>query len=94
MDENELKRITVNDFKEKVHGILEVQSGYNGKVLCKDYNPKKHKEIGERVITSIWSEIRATKSEGFGNIARPIICVYVYGDKEYEEDLRKDKFYL
>lgn len=97
MEENEEKisfvdRITVDDFKKMAHGTLEVKSAYNGKVLCKNYEPKKHKDIGERVITSIWSEIRATKCEGFYNSARPIICVFVLGDKEYEEELRKKKF--
>lgn len=97
MEEKEEKtsfvdRITVYDFNKMVHGTLEVKSAYNGKILCKNYIPSRHKTVGERIITSIWSEVRATKCEGFHNIARPIICVYVLGDKEYEEDLQNNKF--
>ena len=82
--------MTVNEFKEMAHGIIEVRSAYNSKFLCKDYNPFKHKEtIGTREITSVWSEIRVSEGIGFGNTARPVICVYVVGDKEYEQDLIK-----
>jgi hypothetical protein len=81
--------MNVGDFSEMAHGIIEVRSAYNDKLLCRDFNPNKHKEIAIREITSVWSEIRTFNGIGFGNIAKPILCTYVVGDKEYEEDLIK-----
>lgn len=70
--------------KCKVASILKVMSAYNGKVLCHNFNPNKHKEIGERRVASVWAEIMV-KNSGFDSYARPIICVYVDGLKEMEE---------
>lgn len=64
---------------------LKVMSVYNGKVLCQRFNPEKHKDVGERNVCAVWAEIAITKST-FGNIARPIMCVYADGMKEMEDD--------
>lgn len=84
--------IALGDFRKITEGRIEVKSAYNGKILCKDFDGRKHKNLCGRKIISIWSEIRATKSEGFSNIARPTICVFVSGKEEFEEDLRHGKF--
>lgn len=70
--------------KCKVQSVLKVMSGYNGKVLCHDFNPKKHVEIGCRRVECIWADI-AVKESGFGHYAKPIMCVYADGLKEMEE---------
>lgn len=49
----------------------------------------KHKDIGNREIRSVWSEIEVSKPYGFRNIARPITCVYVDGGVEYAEEMAK-----
>lgn len=77
--------ITVAELRRLVKGTLMVKSGFNGKILCKDFNPKKHSAIGGRAVTAIWCEIEATKALGFGNIARPITCVYVHGGVEADK---------
>lgn len=71
-------------------GIDKVMSGYNGKLLCRRYKPEKHKEIGQREVIGIWSEIALSNTGGYGNIAHPILCCYVHGQKEYEEAQQHD----
>ena len=86
---NIVDKITVGEFNKIAHGKIEVRSAYNGKILCKDFNPRKHEDISLRKITSVWGDVRIINNLGFGNIAKPVLCVYVLGDKEYEEDLIK-----
>lgn len=85
--------MTVNEFFEcYCQSNLKIMSGYNGKVLCKRFIPKKHIEIGTREITSVWAEIEVPKSSAFRQSITPIICVYVDGTKEYEkENLCKER---
>lgn len=64
---------------------IEVKSGYNGKVLCKRFNDKKHEHIANRKVLSFWPEIKA---EG-GNYCYPIICCFVEGLKELEQELER-----
>ena len=79
--------MTVEQFhKCFANSPIKVMSGYNGKVLAKQYNPKKHKHISNREICSIWSEIEVRNSSGFTQIIRPILCVYVNGKEEYETE--------
>ena len=77
--------MTVKEFSELTHTPIEVKSGFNGKLLCKRYNAKKHQDISEREVVSIWAEIRANNSGGYSSYASPTICVYVYGGNEYEQ---------
>ena len=74
--------MTVKEFSEICHGPIRVMSAFNGKVLCYRYKPKKHTELAERQIVSVWCEIQATKPSGYNNIATATMCVYVHGDKE------------
>ena len=64
---------------------IEVKSGYNGKVLCKRFNEKKHESIADRQVLSFWPEIRVEN----GNYCFPIICCFVEGQKELEQELAK-----
>lgn len=80
----------VKELSEMVQSTLEVKSAYNGKVLCKSFNPKKHLEIAERTVLNIWAEIRVTNGSGYGSFARPVICAFVDGHKEYLETHRED----
>lgn len=79
--------LTVEQFyKCFAHSPIKVMSGYNGKVLAKRYNPKKHKHISDREVTSVWSEMEVSKSGGFSQIALPMLCIYVNGKEEYEAE--------
>lgn len=68
---------------------LKVLSAFNGKVLCHNFNPKKHESIADREVNTVWAEIKVSPNYSFGNYAKPIICVYVDGRKEYEETMAK-----
>lgn len=78
--------MTVKELYDLAETPIEVKSGYNGKVLCKAYNEEKNPRISDRKILSIWAEIRANNPGGYSSIAKPVICVYVYGDEEYAQD--------
>lgn len=71
----------------KIQSNLKVMSGYNGKVLCHNFNPNndKHKEIGKREILSLWADI-VTVGHGYSSYARPVMCAYVDGVKEWREE--------
>ncbi len=71
----------VKELKKDCKSAIRVASGFNGKVLCREFNKDKHNEIAEREVTAIWSDLLITDS-GFGNYAKAIICVYVDGEKE------------
>lgn len=77
--------LTVGDFAKICKTDIKVMSGFNGKVLCKRFDPKKHTEIANREIVSVWSEIEASKSSGYRNFAYTNICVFVNGAKECNE---------
>ena len=81
--------MTVREFSDLCNIKIKVMSAYNGKILCKAFNPEKHTEIGEREVISIWCEIEATKPSGYYNIALPVMCVYANGAKEYYEANKK-----
>lgn len=89
-DPFEGKGMTVAEFYKYIpySATVEVKSSFNGRVLCRNFNPNKHAEIGKREILDIWAEIR-TIGDTFGNRAIPIICVYVHGDVEHDETVRK-----
>lgn len=82
--------MTVREFSQRYcHGTLRVYSGFNGKLLCKNFNPNKHFKTGEREIIAVWAEIVAGKMQGFRQKIEPVTCVYVHGDMEAEERLRR-----
>lgn len=72
-------------FKFHCRSELKIMSGYNGKILCKSFNPNKHESIGQREVSSVWAEIKPKKGT-FGNVAEPIICAYVDGHEEYKKE--------
>lgn len=82
--------MTVQEFFQSCEckSQLKVLSGYNGKVLCYSYDPKKHTEIGEREMLDIWADVRVS-NHPFGNIAIPILCCYASGTKECEAEMLK-----
>lgn len=75
--------ITLEEFSKVCHKGIKVLSAYNGKVLCYAYdrNNERHKEIGERNISSVWAELDI-KGGGFGKYCTPILCCYVDGTEE------------
>ena len=77
--------LTVGDFAKICQTDIKVMSGFNGKILCKRFNPQKHTEIADREVVAVWSEIRSNKSMGYSNSAFAEICVYVNGAKECAE---------
>lgn len=82
--------MTVNELSQMVQSTLEIQSGYNRKILCRAFNAKKHHEIAERVVTAIWSEIRVKNGSGYNSFARPVICAFVSGHEEYLKTHKED----
>ncbi|MEG1562867.1 MAG: hypothetical protein RR365_03950 [Bacteroides sp.] len=79
-----VEKLSLADFAGLVHCPIEVRSGYNGKLLCKEFNPKKHEALASREVVSAWAEIQASKPSGYSNIARAVVCVYLHGATEYE----------
>ena len=62
---------------------IKVLSGYNGKVLAKRFNPKKHATLGERKVIKIWSEFESSKY--FKSVATTILVCFVDGGNEYKK---------
>ena len=71
--------------KINFHGVLTVKSGYNGKVLCYAFNPKKHEELAKREVLSMWADIKKTSNEP-GAWAQPVICCFIDGAIEREKE--------
>ena len=80
--------MTVAEFYKncKCRSKLKVKSAYNGKILCYDYNPKKHTEIGKRELCSVWADVQLSHCAGYGNYAQPIMCCFVDGMEEYQKE--------
>lgn len=75
------------DFAELCHGCrIEVRSGYNDRLLTKAFRAAEHVDMGEREVVSCWPDIRAQR--GF---ASAVMCVYVSGEKELEDERRKQR---
>ena len=69
---------------------VEVRSGFNGKILCRNFDPKKHNDIGERELISVWADTKKHSNDP-GAPVRPVLCCYVDGRSEYErEEALKD----
>lgn len=84
--------MTVKELKELANSdMLVVRSGYNGKILTSNYNPKKHEEtIGNRKVISIWTDIKTHKSPSTSS-AYSVLCCYVCGDIERANEITKNK---
>ena len=81
-------RLTLNQVCELLNiNAIKVLSGYNGKVLARRFNPNKHKELGERFVLRIWSEIEVDKLSN--NTAQSILVCYVEGKVERDRSHRK-----
>lgn len=76
----------LSDFSEVCNGSfsIEVKSAYNGKVLARRFDKEKHPELCDREVVSCWPDIRARN--GF---AQAVLCVYLHGDVELEEELKR-----
>lgn len=72
------------------HSMIEVRSGFNGKILCRNFDIKKHGEIGNRKLLSMWADTKKYSNDPVASIC-PILCCYVDGRPEYErEEALKD----
>lgn len=65
---------------------IQVRSGYNGKILCKNFNPKKHTAIAERIVSGFEPGIQVSSDKSF---AYAYIDVWVAGDVEYYKEYRE-----
>lgn len=61
------------------------KSAYNGKILCKRFNPKKHVELAQREVRSMWSSIKLNPC-GLSAIAQPVLECYVDGEPEWRKE--------
>lgn len=77
----------LNEFNTLCYGEIQVISGFNGKILCRNFKNTKHKELGDREVIKVWTEIRTTSDVAFSSWAKPIICVYVDGAEECRKAL-------
>lgn len=80
--------MTVQELYKVSRSHIKIMSGYNGKVLCYQYSPEKHKKLSEREILSIWSEVKVITCSG-GDYAKAIISVFVNGSEEYKKEREK-----
>lgn len=76
--------------KELYEGVncyspVEVRSGFNGKMLCRNFDPKKHSEIGERELISVWADTKKHSNDPGAPVC-PVLCCYVDGRPEYEKE--------
>ena len=57
---------------------LRVMHAGTGKILCYQYRPDlpKHEKIGRMEILDLWANIQVVDN-GFGDYAKPYLCVYV-----------------
>jgi hypothetical protein len=65
---------------------VQVESAYNGKILCKNFKEEKHTEIAETVVCSVSTAIRLGYHK---NYASSYLRVMVCGDVEYEKENAK-----
>lgn len=88
--------MTVQEFFKacQCRSKLRVKSGYNDKILCFEYDPNKHTEIGKKEISSVWADIQVKQLAGFGSYAEPYLCCYVDGAEEYKKELARKRLIL
>ena len=74
----------------KIPCEIKVLSGFNGKVLCHNYQNKLNQvDVGEREVSTIWPEFKVDSLSGYGRTIRPILKVFVDGKEEYESEILK-----
>lgn len=73
------------DANIKILSTLEVRSAYNDKVLCRNFDRKKHIEIGERELVSLCASTKKQGDDPSGWIY-PVLYCYVDGRPEYEKE--------
>ena len=66
---------------------VQVESAYNGKILCKNFKEEKHKWIAEKEVFSVSTAIRIGYNK---NYASSYLRVMVYGDVEYEKEKQNE----
>lgn len=64
---------------------IEVRSAYNGKVLCRKFDPQKHMEIAKRELLSMWADTKKSNNDPGGWIYT-VLCCYVDGRPECERE--------
>lgn len=80
--------MNLNDLYEagiNFHSPIEVRSGYNGKVLCRKFDPQKHMEIAKRELLSVWADTKKHSNDPGAPVC-PVLCCYVDGRPEYEKE--------
>ena len=65
---------------------IEMRSAFNGKLLCKKY-PNEHKAdmLNREVVMC------ETKIDCKNGIAWPVLVIYLHGDVELEEEMKKEE---
>lgn len=79
--------MNLNDLYEagiNFYSPIEVRSGYNGKVLCRNFDPQKHMEIAKRELLSMWADTKKSNNDSSGWIYT-VLCCYVDGRPECEK---------
>lgn len=75
------------EFAALCQTTLVVQSGFNGKILCRRFDPKKHAALGEREVLHAWADIQTSRHwEGH---AEAVIMVYVDGAEECDKEMQR-----
>ena len=82
--------MTLQELYEVNKGELKVMSGFNGKILCYNYLPNKHGDLGKRQVLSVWPEVKVIKST-LGDYAKAIMSVFVDGAEEAKKEWDKNQ---
>lgn len=86
MDANE-KTITLRELYQLTNHArttICAMSAFNGKILCKKFDPKKHPDLADREVISVWPSLKICKGI-FGDSAQPVIECYLQGSPEYNK---------
>ena len=81
--------MTLEDFLEmylSASSKLEIRSAYNDKLLCKKRPDQKKADLLKREVVMFQTEIDCNN-----HIAWPVLVVYLHGDVELEEEMKKRK---
>ena len=85
----ETKKLTLSELYDMTNlttqTVICAKSGYNGKILCKRFDPVKHSHIAKRLVCSAWASLRINTGV-LSTYAQPIIECYVDGYPEYEKE--------
>lgn len=81
--------MTLAEFASLCSTPICVKSGFNGKILCFKFNPKKHTTLGEREVLSAWADIQV--SPHWQGHAQSVIMVYVDGKPECDKTMLREE---